>query len=48
MTGSDAALRITTFAFDIILLFAAVILGVMNAGITFYFLKLACGQPFEA
>lgn len=47
MTGSEAALWTTTFMFDIILLLAAVILGVMNAGITFYFLKLACGQPFS-
>lgn len=46
-TGSETAAQITVFLFSLLLLLATVILGVMNAGITFYFLKLACGQPFS-
>lgn len=46
-TGSETAAQVTFLLFDLLLLLATVILGVMNAGITFYFLKLACGQPFS-
>lgn len=46
-TGSQTAAIAIYAIFEIILLFASVILNVMNAGITFYFLKLACGQPFS-
>lgn len=46
-TGSETAAQITAFLFNLLLLLATVILGVMNAGITLYFLKLACGQPFS-
>ncbi len=46
-TGSEAAVQVTVLLFDLLLLLATVILGVMGAGITLYFLKLACGQPLS-
>lgn len=45
MTGSTGAATAISFLFDALLLGAGIILGVMNAGITLYFLNLACGQP---
>lgn len=45
MTGSTGAATAISFLFDALLLCAGIILGVMNAGITLYFLNLACGQP---
>lgn len=45
MTGSAGAATAISFLFDALLLGAGIILGVMNAGITLYFLNLACGQP---
>ena len=45
MTGSPDAARTISYVFDLLLFLANVILGVMNAGITLYFLKTACGQP---
>ena len=44
-TGSENGALAVTILFEAILILASVILGVMNAGITLYFLKLACGQP---
>lgn len=46
MTGSSSAATGMSFVFDALLLVADIILGVMNAGISFYFLKVACGEPF--
>lgn len=45
MTGSTEAATAISFLFDALLLAAGILLGVMNAGITLYFLNLACGQP---
>ncbi len=45
-TGSRSAAVGISFVFDLVLLAASIILGVMNAGITLYFLNIACGQPF--
>lgn len=45
MTGSSGAVAAISLFFDLLLLAAAVVLGVMNAGITLYFLNLACGMP---
>ncbi len=45
-TGSLSASTAISFVFDLILLVAKVVLGVMNAGITLYFLNMACGQPY--
>lgn len=45
MTGSTGAATAISFLFDALLLCAGILLGVMNAGIAFYFLNLACGQP---
>lgn len=47
MTSSSSAATVISFVFDGLLLFAGIILGVMNAGITLYFLNLACEQPFS-
>lgn len=46
-TRSDTSIVVISVVFELLLLFADVMLGVMNAGITLCFLKLACGQPFS-
>jgi len=46
-TGSVNAASAISFLFDLVLLAAGIVLGVMNAGITLYFLNMACGQPFS-
>ena len=47
MSGSVSAARAVTIVFDVVLLAANILLGVMNAGIALYFLNIACGQqPF--
>lgn len=46
MTGSSSAATGMSFVFDALLLLADIILGVMNAGISLYFLKIACGESF--
>ncbi len=45
LTSSVGAATAISFVFDAILLFAGVLMGVMNVGIALYFLNLACGQP---
>lgn len=45
LTGSVGAVTAISFVFDAILLFAGILMGVMNVGIALYFLNLACGQP---
>lgn len=47
MTNSMSAATAISFVFDALLLLAGIILGVMNAGITLYYLNLACGQPLS-
>lgn len=42
--GSPNAVRAVTILFEVVLLAADVLLGVMNAGIALYFLNIACGQ----
>lgn len=46
-TGSDLSATVVSVVFELLLLFADVMLGVMNAGVTLCFLKIACGQPFS-
>lgn len=46
MTGSSSAATGMSCFFDVLLLAADIILGVMNAGISLYFLKIACGESF--
>ncbi len=43
-TGSQNTSTAISFVFDIIMLAANIVLAVMNAGITLYFLNAACGQ----
>lgn len=45
-TGSESASTAVSLLFDLILLAANIVLCVMNAGITLYFLNVACGQQF--
>lgn len=45
MTGSQASATAVSIFFHVLLLAASVILGVMDAGITLFFLNIACGQP---
>lgn len=45
ITGSAGAVVAISLLFDLLLLAAGVILGVMNAGITLYYLNIACGMP---
>ena len=47
ITDSRDAVTAISFMFDALLLIANIILGVMNAGITLYYLNLACGQPLS-
>lgn len=46
-SGSVAACRIISVVFEVLLIVANIICAVMNAGITLYFLNIACGQPFS-
>ena len=47
MSGSASAAQAVTILFDVVLLAANILLGVMSAGIALYFLNIACGQqPF--
>lgn len=43
--GTTSTATVVSFVFDLILLAASIMLGVMTAGIAFYFLKTACKQP---
>ena len=44
MTGSQNAATAISILFEGVLLFAGILLGVMNAGISLYFLRIASGQ----
>lgn len=46
MTGSPSAVTAVTIVFELISLAAVIVLGILQAGITLFFLNLACGQPF--
>lgn len=47
MSNSAETARAVGILFDVVLLAANILLGVMNAGIALYFLNIACGQqPF--
>lgn len=45
-TDSRTAAAVVSVVFELLMLLANVMLGVMHAGITLYFLKIACNQPF--
>lgn len=46
MTGSTDAATAVSVLFEVLLVGASILLGVMNAGISLYFLSIACGgQP---
>lgn len=47
MTGSEGTATAISILFNILLLLASIVLGVMNAGIALYFLNIACGQSFS-
>lgn len=46
-SGNETTVDMIYFVFDLILLAANILLGVMNAGITLSFLNMACGQPYQ-
>ena len=46
-TNSMAAANVVYFIFDVILIAADILCAVLNAGITLYFLNMACNQPFS-
>lgn len=46
-SGNETTVDVIYFVFDLILLAANILLGVMNAGITLSFLNMACGQPYR-
>jgi len=46
-SGSLGATIAVSIVFDLLLLAASIVLGVMNAGLALYFLKMACGQVFS-
>lgn len=45
LTGSSSAVTVITVVFELISLAAAIVLGILQAGVTLFFLNLACGQP---
>ena len=47
LTQSMTAFHAVSFVFDLILLGANVILGVMTAGIALFFLNVSCGQTYS-
>lgn len=46
LTNSASVSTALSVVFDVIYLAAAIIMGVLQAGIALFFLNLACGQPF--
>lgn len=46
LTGSSSAVTVMTIVFELINLTAVIILGILQAGITLFFLNIACGQPY--
>lgn len=45
LTGSPSAVTVVTIIFELINLAVVIVLGILQAGITLFFLNLACGQP---
>ncbi len=46
-SGNETAINMVYFVFDLILLAANILLGVMNAGTTLFFLRMSCGQSYH-
>ncbi len=46
-SGNETAVDAIYFIFDLILLVTNILLGVLNAGVTLFFLNMACGQPYQ-
>lgn len=46
MTDSQAAVIAVNVIFEIINLAAVIILGILQAGVTLFYLNIACGQPY--
>lgn len=46
LTGSQSAVTVITIVFELINLAAVLVLGILQAGITLFFLNLACDQPY--
>lgn len=45
LTGSTSAVIVITVIFELISLAAVIVLGILQAGVTLFFLNIACGQP---
>lgn len=46
LTGSPSAVTAITIVFELINLAAVIVLGILQAGITLFFLNIACDQPY--
>lgn len=47
LSASTATVTALSLVFDLLSLAASIVLGVFQAGISFYFLNLVCGQPYS-
>lgn len=48
LTGSASTVTVITIIFELINLAAVIVLGILQAGISLFFLNIACGQPYAA
>ena len=48
MTGSVSTITVINILFEVIHLAAAIVMGILQAGITLFFLNIACNQPYAA
>ena len=46
ITGSGTAVIVMNIIFEAIHLAAAIVMGILQAGITLFYLNMACGQPY--
>lgn len=46
MTGSMTTVTVITIIFELISLIAVIVMGILQAGITLFFLNMACSQPY--
>lgn len=46
LTGSPTVVTVITIIFELINLAVVIVLGILQAGSAFFFLNLACGQPY--
>ncbi len=46
MTGSVPTVNVINIVFELIHLAAVIVMGILQAGITLYFLNMACNQPY--